>query len=146
MSRIPPGRAKLPSHAALISKQLTKFPQILSSSKGEKFNQGKPVLFSLLVLLIFIIEALKEIKHHFFSGNDNTGYESAFATVSVAEGTTFSVGHLFAASVCNDGLSPNIFPSWILRYITGGANRLMQELPAELSGSIFESLYKQVRL
>ena len=97
-------------------------------------------------ILIFIIEALKEIKHQFFSGNDNTGYEPAFRTVSVADGTPFCVGHLFAAGVCNCGPSPNIFPSWILRYITGGVNSLMQELPAELSGSIFESLYKQVRL
>ena len=97
-------------------------------------------------ILIFIIEALKEIKYQFFSGNDNTGYEPAFGTVSVADGTPFCVGHLFAAGVCNCGPSPNIFPSWILRYITGGANSLMQELPAELSGSIFESLYKQVRL
>ena len=76
-------------------------------------------LFSLLVFMIFIKEALKEIKHQFF---------------------------FVKTSVCNDGPSPNIFPSWILRYITSGANSLMQELPAELPGSIFESLYKQVRL
>ena len=81
--------------------------------------------------MIFIIEALNKIKHQFFFGNDNTGYEPVFGTVSVADGTAFSVEHLFAASVCNSVLAWNIFPSWILRYITGGANSLMQELPAE---------------
>ena len=103
-------------------------------------------LFFLLVFLIFIIEALKKIKHQFFHGNNSTGYQSASGTVSVADRTAFSVGHLFAASVCNGGPSPNIFASWILRYITGGANSLMQELSAELSGFIFDSLYKEVML
>ena len=65
--------------------------------------------------MIFIIEALKEFKHQFFFGNDNTGYEPAFGTVSVADGTAFIMGHLFAASVCNGILAPNIFPSRILR-------------------------------
>ena len=102
--------------------------------------------FFSLVFLIFIIEALKKIKHQFFSGNHNTRYKPVFGTVSVADGTAFSVGHLFAASACNGDPSPNILPSSILRYITGGANGLMQELPAEVAGSIFESLYKQVRL
>ena len=132
-----------------------RIPQSLSSSKGEKLNQDKQTqffqlifvaLFLLLVFLNFFIEALKEIKHQFFSGNDNTGYEPAFGTVSVTDGTAFSIGHLFAASVCNGGPAPNIFPSWILRYITGGANNLMEKLPVELSGSRFEFLYKQVRV
>ena len=83
-------------------------------------------LFFWLVFLIFVIEALKEIKHQFFSRNDSTGYEPVFGTVSVADVTAFNVGHLFAASACNGGPSPNIFPSWIL--ITGRANSLMQEL------------------
>ena len=73
--------------------------------------------FLLLVFLIFVIEALKEIKPQFFSGNDNTKYEPAFETVSIADGTAFSVGHLLAASACNGDPSPNILPSWILRYI-----------------------------
>ena len=69
-------------------------------------------LFFLLVF--FIIEALKEIKHQLFSGNDNTGYEPAFGTDSVAERTAFSVEHLFAANACNGGPALNIFPPWIL--------------------------------
>ena len=122
-------------------------PQPLSSSRGEKFNQDKQMLvfkfilvalFFLLVVLIFIIEALKEIKHQFFSGNDNTGYKP----VSVADGTAFSVRHLFAASVCNGAPTPNILSPWMLRYITGGANSPIQELLAKLLGSIFEFLYK----
>ena len=46
-------------------------------------------------MLIFVTEALKEIKHKFFSGNDNAGYELVFGTVSVADGTAFRVGHSF---------------------------------------------------
>ena len=34
-------------------------------------------LFFLLVFLIFILEALEEIKHQFFSGNDNRGHKPA---------------------------------------------------------------------
>ena len=80
---------------------MTKVPQPHSSSRGEKLNQDKQMLvfqfilvalFFLLVSLIFIIEPHKETKHQFFSGNDNTGYEPAFVTVSVADGTAFSVG------------------------------------------------------
>ena len=71
-------------------------------------------LFFLLVFLIFIIEALKEMKHQLFSRNDNTGYEPAFGTDPVADRTAFSVEHLFAASACNGVPVPNIFPPWIL--------------------------------
>ena len=34
--------------------------------------------------------------------------------------------------------------SWIYNYIIGGMNHLKEEVPQELSGSIFEDLYKQV--
>ena len=54
---------------------------------------------------VFIFsEAPQEIKHQYFTGNDETGY------------------------------------SWIYNYIIGGMNHLKEE---ELSGSIFEDLYKQ---
>ena len=62
-----------------------------------------------------------------------------FGITSVTDGTAFSVGHLFAATVYNGGPAPNIFSSWIYNYIIGGMN-----LPQELSGSIFEDLYKKV--
>ena len=55
-----------------------------------------------------------------------------------------SVGHLFAATVYNGGPAPNIFSSWIYNYIIGDMNLLKEEVPQELSGSIFEDLYKKV--
>ena len=61
-------------------------------------------------------EALQEIKHQYFTGNDETGFEPSFTT-SVTDGTAFSVGHLFAAAVYNGDPAPNIFSSWIYMYI-----------------------------
>ena len=91
-------------------------------------------------------EALQEIKHQYFTGNDETGFEPSFGITSVTDGTAFSVGHLFAATVLNGGPAPNIFSSWIYNYIIGGMNLLKEEVPQELSGSIFEDLYKKVGL
>ena len=62
----------------------------------------------------------------------------------MTDGTTFSVGHLFAATVFNCGPAPNIFSSWTYNYITSGMNRFKEEVPQELSGSIFEDQYKQL--
>ena len=89
-------------------------------------------------------EALQEIKHQYFTGNDETGFEPSFGITSVTDGAAFSVGHLFAATVYNGGPAPNIFSSWIYNYIIGGMNLLKEEAPQELSGSIFEDLYKKV--
>ena len=89
-------------------------------------------------------EALQEIKYQYFTGNDETGFEPSFGITSVTDGTVVSVGHLFAATVYNDGPAPNIFSSWIYNYIIGGMNLLKEEVPQELSGSIFEDLYKKV--
>ena len=71
-------------------------------------------------------------------------FEPSFGIMSVTDGTAFSVGHLFAATVYNGGPAPNIFSSWICNYIIDGMNLLKEEVPQELSGSIFEDLYKQV--
>ena len=89
-------------------------------------------------------EALQEIKHQYFTGNDGTGFEPSFGITSVTDGTAFSVGHLFAATVYNGGPAPNIFSSWIYNYIISGMNLLKEEVPQQLSGSIFEDLYKKV--
>ena len=88
--------------------------------------------------VFFFSEALQEIKHQYFTGNDETRFEPSFGITSVTDGTAFSVGHLFAAT------APNIFSSWICNYIIGGIIRLKEEVPQELPGSIFEDLYKQV--
>ena len=52
--------------------------------------------------------------------------------------------HLFPATVYNGCPTLNIFSSWLYNYIIGGMNRLKEEVPQELPGSIFEDLYKQV--
>ena len=77
-------------------------------------------------------EALQEIKHQYFTGNDETGFEPSFGITSVTDGTAFSVGHLFAATVLNGGPAPNIFSSWIYNYIIGGMNLLKEEVPQEV--------------
>ena len=89
-------------------------------------------------------EALQEIKHQYFTRNDETGFEPCFGVASVTDWTAFSVGHLFAATVYNGGLAPNIFYSWIYNYIIGGMNHLKKEVPQGLLWSIIEDLYKQV--
>ena len=62
----------------------------------------------------------------------------------MTDGTAFSVRHLFAATVYNAGPAPNSFSSWIYNYIIGDMSHLKEEVPQELSESIFEDLYKQV--
>ena len=64
-------------------------------------------------------EALQEIKHQYFTRNDEAGFEPSFGIASVTDGTAFSVGHLFAATVYNGGPDPNIFSSWVYNYIIG---------------------------
>ena len=44
-------------------------------------------------------EALQEIKHQYFTGNDESGFEPSFGITSENDGTAFSDGHLFAATV-----------------------------------------------
>ena len=69
-------------------------------------------------------EALQEIKHHYFTGNDETGFELSFGITSVTDRTAFSTGHLFAATVYNGGPAPNIFSSWIYDYVVVDINHL----------------------
>ena len=69
-------------------------------------------------------EALQEIKHHYFTGNDETGFELSFGITSVTDQTAFSTGHLFAATVYNGGPAPNIFSSWIYDYVVVDMNHL----------------------
>ena len=47
----------------------------------------------------------------------------------VADGTMNSVGHLFAASLCN------FSREWVYDFIIGGSNELHKKLPDKLLGS-----------
>ena len=59
--------------------------------------------------MISFSEDLQEIKHQYFTGNDETEFEPSFGITSVTDGTAFSVGHLFVATVYNGGPAPDIF-------------------------------------
>ena len=71
------------------------------------------------------------MKHKYLTGNNKNG-------------SAFSVGHLSAATACNGSPAPDTFSSWMYNYIVGDLNHLEEEVSQELSGSIFEDLYKQV--
>ena len=43
-------------------------------------------------------EALQEIKHQYFTGDDKTGFEPSFSVTSVTDRSAFIAGHLFAAT------------------------------------------------
>ena len=40
-----------------------------------------------------------------------------------------SVGHLFAASLCNFGPVPNVLCEWVCDFIIGGPNEVHKKLP-----------------
>ena len=78
------------------------------------------------------------MKMQYFQGNDGCGFEPMCGTAGIANGTTYSMGHLIAASICHGGPGPVFFPLWIFKYITGGLKESLKDFPKELS---FGSLY-----
>ena len=90
-------------------------------------------------------ESLEEIKSQFFNGNDSDGFEPKCGTVSVADGTAYGIGHLFAASICQGGPGPGFLAPWIYKYITQGLQAVLNDLPATISsGSTYCDVYKEV--
>ena len=59
---------------------------------------------------------------------------------AVADGTMKSIGHLFAASICNYGPAPN-FLSWIFSYIVGGIGAVFDDLPTILNTESSDYLF-----
>lgn len=51
---------------------------------------------------------------------------------AVADKTIKTIGHLFAASICNYGPSPNFIAPWIFNYFVGGMDKVLEELPDSL--------------
>ena len=97
--------------------------------------------------LHYYLDALADIKTHYFVGNDIDGYEPCCGTVSIANGTARSIGHLIAASICNGGPGPGFFASWVYSYITSGIEEVFQKLPTELSSKCkYHETYSQVHV
>ena len=55
--------------------------------------------------------------------------EPVCSTYCVADGTMKSVGHFFAASLCNFALVPNFRCEWVYNFIISGPNEVYKKLP-----------------
>ena len=99
-----------------------------------------------MINFIFILaEAIKEIKSCYFVGTDDRGYEPCCGTISVADGTVMSIGHLFAASICNGGAAPCFLSQWLHIYIAYGLQKVLTCLPSTLpAGSCYSEIYGEV--
>lgn len=67
----------------------------------------------------------------YFIGEENN-MEPICSLHAVADGTMRTIGHLFAASICNYGPAPNFLSTWIFDYIVGGVDKVLQDLPTHL--------------
>ena len=57
--------------------------------------------------MIFVLEAIEEIKEQYFTAvNEKEGREPSLGLVSVTDGTARSIGHLFAANLCQGSPGP----------------------------------------
>ena len=45
--------------------------------------------------------------------------------VSVTDGTARSIGHMFAASLCQGGPSPSFLAPWVYYYLVGGVETVL---------------------
>ena len=70
----------------------------------------------------------------YFTG-DNDRMEPLNSLHAVADGTMKTIGHLFAASICNYGPAPNFLSTWVFDYMIGGVEKVMKQLPANLNES-----------
>ena len=95
------------------------------------------ILYS--IYIVFILEAIRDIKTQYFSGDDVLGYEPVCGTLSVADGTVKEIGHLMAASICNGGPAPDFFPVWIYKFIVGGIHLALKFCPMEIESSFQHS-------
>ena len=92
-----------------------------------------------------LLEAIKEVKNRFFTGDEESGYEPFCGLVSVADGTIRAIGHLFAASICNGGPGPGFLAPWVYNYIIGGLQEAVSLHPDALCfGSKYSELYQKV--
>ncbi len=97
---------------------------------------------------IFILAGvIKEVKLCYLDGNDDMGYEPCCGTICVPNGTVMSIGHLFAASICNGGAAPCFLPQWLYIYISKGLQSVLTCLPSTLPpGSCCSEIYGKVNI
>jgi len=95
----------------------------------------------------FFIECFEEIKSQFFTGSDDEGYEPFCGMVSVANGTAFAIGQLFAASFVHSGPGPGFLVPWVYAFIVGGIQEVVKNLPSGLNnGSLYCDMYEKVHI
>ncbi len=99
----------------------------------------------LCTYIVCFLESLNHIKEQFFTGDIKNGYEPSCGVMSVTDGTLFSIGHLFAASICNGGPAPTFLSLWIYKFIISGIQAAKQCLPTSLgNGHLYNDLYEKV--
>lgn len=79
---------------------------------------------------------MKDVKSLYFIGDENE-MEPVSSLHAVADGTMTTIGHLFGASLCNYGPAPNFLAPWVYRYIAGGIEAVLNELPLLLNTEHF---------
>ena len=85
------------------------------------------------------------MKEKYFYGKDNN-LEPRKSLYAVADGSMKSVGHLLAASICQNGPPPNFLAKWVYGYISSGVDGVIQNLPPHLDDSEkFGSVYNKVK-
>eukprot|EP00794_Sanderia_malayensis_P020690 gene20690-22727_t len=93
----------------------------------------------------FYSRAIMEVKSNYFIGTDDNGYEPYCGTISVADGTVTSIGHLFAAGICNGGAAPCFLSQWLFTYISYGLQKVLACLPSSLPpGSCHREIYEEL--
>lgn len=86
---------------------------------------------------------MKDTKSY-FKGEDDL-LEPSTSVHAVVDGSIKSIGHLYAASICNFGPAPNFLAPWVYNFIVGGIDEVLKELPSKLSDSSnLEIFYNQV--
>jgi len=91
------------------------------------------------------IEAIKDVKECYFTGNDGV-METICSTHAVSEGLMKSIGQLFGASLCNFGPAPNFLNEWVFYYVIGGIDKVLENLPENISTTDknLEEVYEKV--
>ena len=60
-------------------------------------------IFSLQYIKSFLLEALYQVKPHYFTGDEVIGYEPFCGKLSIGDGRINKIGQLFAASIHHAG-------------------------------------------
>jgi len=84
------------------------------------------------------------VKPLYFKGEKNCGLDPAFGLMSVADGTLSSIGHLFVASIVNNGPGPGFLTPWLYEFLVGGIEAI--GLPSTLDHTIYDKVCLSIDL